>query len=224
MTAPRLTTKLYLPPPRPQRVARSRLRWRLTGGLDLGHRLTLISAPAGFGKTTLLSAWATKQAPPTQVAWLSLDAGDNDPTRALAYLVTALQTAQPKIGPGVQETLDVPQLPPLTALLTPLINTIAALNDRLILVLDAYPVIERRPVHDALAFLLDHLPPNLHLVLSTRADPPLPLVRLRARGQLTELRAQDLRFTPQEAAAFLNQVMGLALAPEDINALETHTN
>ena len=222
MTVPLLTTKLYLPPPRPQRVDRSRLRRRLTGGLDMGHRLTLVSAPAGFGKTTLLSAWAAEQTPPTHAAWLSLDAGDNDPARALAYIVAALQTAQPEIGQGVQDALGAPQLPPLAALLTPLVNAVAALPSRLILVLDDYHVIERRPVHDALTFLLDHLP-NLHLVLSTRADPPLPLARLRARGQLTELRAQDLRFTPEEAAAFLNQIMGLALSPEDIAALETRT-
>ena len=230
-----LATKLYVPLPRPKVVLRPRLIERLNEGLH--RKLTLISAPAGFGKTTLVSEWVAGCGRP--IAWLSLDDGDNDPTRFLTYLVAALQTlalsrveglAQskvegiaPRLGAGVLAALQSPQPPPAEALLTTLINEIATIPEGFVLVLDDCHLIEAKPVEDALAFLVEHLPPQMHLVIATRADPNLPLARLRVRNQLTELRAADLRFTPAEAADFLNQVMGLSLSAENIAALETRT-
>ena len=219
MSTPLLATKLYLPPPRPDAVPRPRLIARLDEGLR--RPLTLVAAPAGFGKTTLVAAWAAGCGRPA--AWLSLDAGDSDPARFLAYLVAALRTIAPAIGAGMSGAPQSPQPPPTDAVLTALLNEIAALPDDLVLVLDDYHTIDATPVDDALAFLLAHLPPRLHLVIATREDPPLPLGRLRARGQLTELRATDLRFTALEAAAFLTQVMGLSLSAADIAALEDRT-
>jgi LuxR family maltose regulon positive regulatory protein len=214
-----LTTKLYIPPSRAIVVHRPRLIERLNTGLH--SKLTLISAPAGFGKTTLVGEWLAACARPT--AWLSLDAGDNDPTRFLAYLVAALQTLAPHIGASVLGGLQSPQPAAPDALLTALVNDIAALPDRCILVLDDYHVIDAKAVNYALTFLLERLPPQMHLVIVTREDPRLPLARLRARGQLSELRVADVRFTTDEAAGFLNQVMGLSLSTEDIAALETRT-
>lgn len=219
MTATLLTTKLYIPPPRPDAVSRPRLLARLNAGLH--GRLTLVSAPAGFGKTTLVSAWVSSCGRP--VAWLSLDAGDNDPTRFLTYLTAAVQSVAPDVGAGVRSALRSPQPPPLEAILTALVNEIAALPTPFLLVLDDYHVIEAAAVADALVFLLEHLPPPLHLVIATREDPPLALARLRARSQLTEVRAADLRFTLDEAAAFLNQAMGLKLDAGAIAALEART-
>ena len=220
-----LATKLYIPPPRPQVVLRARLIEQLNEGLcrnpDSGNELTLISAPAGFGKTTLISTWVAGCEPP--VAWLSLDEGDSDPARFLAYLVAALQNVAPDIGEGVLKALRSPQPPPTEAILTTLLNEITAWGDNFILVLDDYHVIDSRPIDSALTFMIEHLPPQMHLVIATREDPQLPLARYRARGQLTELRAADLRFTPAEAADFLNRVMGLDLSVEDIAALETRT-
>ena len=158
-----------------------------------------------------------------RVAWLSLDEGDNDPTRFLTYLVAALQTIVANIGEGVLGALQSPQPPPIESILTALINEITTIPDNFIFVLDDYHIIDSKPVDNALAFLLEHLPPQMHLVITTREDPDLPLARLRARGQLTELRAADLRFTPAEAAEFLNQAMSLQLSAEDIAALEART-
>jgi len=214
-----LATKLYIPPPRPQLVPRLRLIERLNEGLR--RKLTLISAPAGFGKTTLVSEWVAGCERPA--VWLSLDEGDSDPTRFLAYFIAALQTIAPTTGVGVLAALQSPQPPPTELLLTTLLNEIAVIPDNFILVLDDYHAIEAQPVDMALAFLLEHLPPQMHLVIATREDPPLPLARLRVRGQLTELRAADLRFTPAEAVEFLNQMMGLNLSAENIAALEAHT-
>jgi LuxR family maltose regulon positive regulatory protein len=214
-----LTTKLYIPPPPPKAVPRPRLTAQLNAGLH--RKLTLVSAPAGFGKTTLVSAWAA--AGDRHVAWLSLDAGDNDPARFLTYLVAALQTVAPPAGEGVLRVLQVPPPPPTEAVLIALLNDLATLPDPIILVLDDYHVIATPAVDQALAFLLEHLPPQLRLIIATREDPPLPLSRLRARDQLTELRVTDLRFTPAEAAGFLNETMGLALTAEDIAALEART-
>ena len=219
MSTPLLATKLYIPPLRPNVVLRPRLVERLHAGLH--RKLTLITAPAGFGKTTLVSEWVTGCARPT--AWLSLDAGENDPTRFLLYLVAALQTVAPTIGEGILRVLQSPQPPPIDAILTALLNDIAALPDPFILVLDDYHAIDAQPVDQALTFLVEQGPPQLHLVIATREDPPLPLARFRARGQLTELRATDLRFTAAEAAAFLNHVMGLRLSTDDIAALEART-
>ncbi len=221
MSAPILTTKLYIPPPRPKVVLRPRLIQRLNEGLQRTSGVTLISASAGFGKTTLVSEWVAGCKRP--VAWLSLDEGDNAPTRFLVYLIAALQTIAPKMGERVLEALQSSQPPSTEALLTTLLNEIAAFPDKPVLVLDDYHVIDSQPVDQALTFLVDHLPPQMHLVIASREDPPLPLARLRVRGQLTELRATDLRFTPVEAADFLNRVMGLNLAAEDIAALENRT-
>jgi LuxR family maltose regulon positive regulatory protein len=236
MPTPILATKLYIPPPRPSVVLRLRLVERLNEGLQ--RKLILISAPAGFGKTTLVSSWIadlqTRAASQEKianrdsriqnpVAWLSLDEGDNDLTRFLVYLVAALQTIAPMVGAGVLAALQSPQPPPTELLLTTLLNEITTIPNDFTLVLDDYHVIDAQPVDLAITFLLDHLPPQMHLVIATREDPQLPLARLRARGQLTELRAADLRFTPAEAAEFLNRVMGLNLSAEDIAALEART-
>jgi LuxR family maltose regulon positive regulatory protein len=224
-----LATKLFIPPTRPNIVPRPRLIDQLNACAYPGCKLILISAPAGFGKTTLVSEWvqATGRAvPPIAIAWLSLDEDDNDPTRFLAYFIAALNQAQgveASIGKGSLNMLQSPQPPPTEAALTPLINEIAAIPDRIILVLDDYHVIESTQVDDILTFLLEYLPPQMHLVIASREDPHLPLSRLRARGQLTELRAADLRFTSSEAAEFLNQTMGLSLSAEDIAALESRT-
>ncbi|MCJ7585293.1 MAG: hypothetical protein MUO30_11075, partial [Anaerolineales bacterium] len=229
MSTPILATKLYIPPPRSKIVLRPRLIERLNEGLSASRKLTLISAPAGFGKTTLVSEWVAVCERP--VAWLSLDEGDNAPTGFLAYLVAALQTLAlsnvegivANTGAGVLRMLQSPQPPPIESILTVLLNEITALPDNFVLVLEDYHVIDSKPVDEALTFLLEHLPPRMHLVITTREDPHLPLARLRARGQLTELRAADLRFTPAEASEFLNQVMGLNLSTEDITALEART-
>jgi LuxR family maltose regulon positive regulatory protein len=219
MSTPILATKLYIPPPRPKSVLRPRLIERLSEGLRC--KLALISAPAGFGKTTLVSEWLASCDRPA--AWLSLDEGDNDPARFLAYVVAALQTIAPSIGDGVLGMLQSPQPPPSEAILTALLNAISSIPDHFLFVLDDYHVLDARPVDAALAFLLEHLPPQMHLVIATREDPQLPLARLRVGGQLTELRVADLRFTPAEAAEFLNQIMGLTLAADDVAALETRT-
>ena len=217
--APILATKLYVPPPRPGVVPRPRLTGRLNEGLH--RRLTLISAPAGFGKTTLISEWLAGCGRPA--AWLSLDEGDNDATRFLAYLVASLRAIAADIGEGTLGALQSPQPPPIESILAALLNEIDTVADDLVLVLDDYHVIDARPVDDALAFLLEHLPPRMHLVIVTREDPRLPLARLRGRGQLAELRVADLRFTASEAAEFLKGAMGLNLSVEDVAALETRT-
>jgi LuxR family maltose regulon positive regulatory protein len=223
MSEPLLLTKLYVPPPRPNIVLRPRLIERLNEGRSAGRTpgVTLISASAGFGKTTLVSEWVTDCE--RLVAWLSLDEGDNDPARFLTYLIAALQTIAANIGEGMLGVLQTPQPPSIESILTTLINEITTIPDNFIFVLDDYHVIDAKPVDRALSFLVEHLPPQMHLVIATREDPHLPLARLRVRGQLTELRAADLRFTPAEAADFLNQVMGLNLSAEDIAALETRT-
>lgn len=227
MATPILATKLYVPPPRLKVVLRPRLTERLNEGLAVGRKLTLIAAPAGFGKTTLLSEWIASCG--RRVAWLSLDAGDNDPVRFISYLVRALQTIRAGIGEDSWAALQAPQPPPVESVLTGLLNDIAAVPGSLVLVLDDYHVVDANPagastsIDDALGFLLEHLPPHMHLVIATREDPRLPLARLRARSQLTELRATDLRFTPVEAAEFLNRVMGLNLSDRDIAALEART-
>ncbi len=227
-----LVTKLFIPSTRPELVPRPRLIERLDGGLH--RKLTLISAPAGFGKTTLVTEWLDNLRGDTQkgnqtvnkVAWLSLDEGDNDPTRFLTYFIAALNQIEgidATFGKGALGMLQSPQPLPIEAVLPTLINEIATIPDRILLVLDDYHLIEAQPIHDALTFLLENQPPCFHLVIATREDPHLPLSRLRARDQLTELRATDLRFTAFEAAEFLNQVMGLDLSTEDIAALETRT-
>jgi LuxR family maltose regulon positive regulatory protein len=221
MSTPILATKLYIPPPRPKIVPRPRLIERLNEGLSSGRKLTLISAPAGFGKTTLVSEWVAVCGRP--VAWLSLDEGDNDPARFISYLVAALQTIKAQIGEGLSAALQSPQPLQIETILTTLLNEISIIPEHFVLILDDYHLIDSQPVDQSLAFLVEHQPPQMHLVIATREDPQLPLARFRARGQLTELRAADLRFTPSEAAEFLNQMMGLNLSEEDIAALETRT-
>jgi LuxR family maltose regulon positive regulatory protein len=215
-----LATKLYIPLPRPRLVARPRLLERLNQGL--AGRLVLISGPAGFGKTTLLSAWAPEAY--AHVAWLSLDPADNDPARFWIYAIAALQTIREGLGAAALAALQSPQPPAMEPLLTGLINDIAACGpEPLVLVLDDLHLITAPPIHEALLFLVDHLPPAMHLVLSGRADPPWPLARLRAQGKMIELRTDDLRFTAAEVAAFLNDVMGLGLSAADIAALDDRT-
>jgi LuxR family transcriptional regulator, maltose regulon positive regulatory protein len=219
MSAPILATKLYLPPTRPKIVLRPHLTGQLNDGLH--RKLTLISAPAGFGKTTLVCEWVAGCGRPA--AWLSLDAGDNDPLRFLTYLVAALQTINGDIGKGMSAVLQSPQPPPVESMLTTLLNEIVAMQGNFVLVLDDYHVIDAKAVDHAINFLIEHLPPQMHLVITTREDPNLFLPRLRARDQLTELRVTDMRFTSSEAAEFLNQVMGLNLTTENIASLETRT-
>lgn len=219
MPIPVLATKLYIPPPRTNLVPRARLIERLNEGLRA--KLTLISAPAGFGKTTLVSEWISACHCPT--AWLSLDEGDSSLTRFLTYFITAMQTLIPNLGEGVLVILQWPQPPPTEAILTALLNEIVTFPDDFLLVLDDYHLIDARPIDEALTFLLEHLPPRMHLVITTREDPNIPLARLRARRQLTELRAAELRFTPSEVSDFLNRIMGLSLSVEAIEMLETRT-
>jgi LuxR family maltose regulon positive regulatory protein len=228
MSTPLLETKLFIPPVRPDLVSRPRLIERLNEGLHMGRKLTLISAPAGFGKTTLLSEWAAECGQP--VAWLSLYEGDNDPTCFWTYVIAALQTIpalrEAGVGEAVLAALQSSQPLPTESVLTALINEIAASPNRFILILDDYHLITAQPIHDALSFLLDHLPHPLrgmHLAVATRADPSLPTARLRGRGQLTELRFTDLRFTSEEATEFLNQAVHLDLSTEDVVALASRT-
>jgi LuxR family transcriptional regulator, maltose regulon positive regulatory protein len=218
-----LTTKLRAPRVRPNLVARPRLRDVLAAGE--GSALTLVSAPAGFGKTTLLGEWSSdhSEGGERSVAWLSLDETDNDPVRFLTYLVSALRTVEEGIGEGVLASLRSPQPPPIKAAVGALVNELAELPREITVVLDDYHLISSEPVHDATSFLLEHLSENAHLVVSGRMDPPLPLSKLRARNQMTEIRAADLRFTTEEATAFLGDVMGLALSAADVSALEEVT-
>jgi len=202
-----LTTKLHAPPSRPVVIARPRLSARLAEGL--ARPVTLLSAPAGFGKTTLVSAWLAEC--DCLAAWLSLDEGDSDPAHFFAYLLAALQTVDPALGQSVQLLLMAQPLPPLDALTATLVHELASRPDTISLVLDDYHRIQGDAVHSILRFLVEHQPPNLRLILLSREDPPLPLARLRVRGQLVELREADLRFTPEEAAAFLAQTIGLRL-------------
>ncbi len=227
MPARLLATKLHVPSPRPQIVARPRLLGRLGSEPDAGRKLALVCAPAGFGKTTMLTEWITlsrRYNPEIGVAWLSLDEGDNDPSRFLTYIVAALQGVDPDIGAETLSLVHGAQVLPTELALTALINDVEErVGDGIILVLDDYHVITSRPVHEALMFLLDHLPPRLQLAMASRSDPPFPLARMRSRGELNELRAADLRFTHDEAADFLNRLMGLGLSSDDITALETRT-
>ena len=245
MSIPLLTTKICVPPPRPNLVPRPRLIGRLDEGVRLGHRLALVSAPAGSGKTTLVTAWLHGT---PGVAWLSLDKEDDQPIRFLTYLVAALQQVDGNIGQGVQSLLTGSGRLPIEMLVTTLINDVATAFEsplssgedlaleggaacsgqggagrRLVLVLDDYQVIDAPDIHGAVAFLLDHLPQGMHLVIVTREDPPLPLSRWRARGLMTEIRERDLRFSEPEVTAFLTGVMGLDLAPDEVSALNAHT-
>jgi len=218
---PLLLSKLSIPSVRSALVSRPGLSEQFEQGL--GREFTLVSAPAGFGKTTLLSAWISDFSEGRTIAWLSLDSGDNDPVRFWRYFVTAINQLQPACGDNALALLGSPQAPPIEAILTVLLNGLTDLDADTVLVLDDYHLIEAGAIHKALAFLIEHLPPRMHLIIATRADPPLPLSRLRARGEMNELRASVLRFTPEEAATFLNQVMGLHIEAKDIAELERRT-
>jgi LuxR family maltose regulon positive regulatory protein len=230
MSSPLLATKLYTPPVRPELVVRPRLTGRLQAGLlqavqqpgqGFARALTLVSAPAGYGKTTLVSAWLRDTGLP--VAWLSLDEGDNDIRGFFGYLLAALQRVDPGLGQSIQPELERPQLPPLESLVTGLINDIVAASEPFVLVLDDLHSISDLAVHEAIGLLVERLPPHLHLVIVTRHDPPLPLPRLRARGQLVEVRQQDLRFTQPEAVTLLNQSFGLELKASQAATLQART-
>ena len=206
---PLVATKLFVPRPRPDLVPRPRLLARLDAGLDAG-RCSLLSAPAGAGKTSLLAAWLAQLDRP--FAWLTLDERDQAANQVLRYLVAACQTIAPACGRGALAWLDAPQPPPPEVVVTELVNDLAALPTPGLLVLDDYHLVRAPDIHAAVAFLLDQLPPTLHLVIASREDPPLPLPRLRAGRQLVEVRAADLGFSVQEAAALLASGMGQALA------------
>jgi LuxR family maltose regulon positive regulatory protein len=221
MAAPILATKLYIPPPPLKVVARQRLMAELNHGLSTRRSVTLISAPAGFGKTTLVTEWIASCGSPA--AWLSLDERDNEPARFLIYFISALQTISANLGTELLNVLQSAQPSPIESILTALLNEIAAIPDDFIFVLDDYHLTDAEPIDEALSFVVEHLPAQMHLVITTREDPALPIPRLRARNRLIELRAADLRFTPLEAAEFLNQVMDLELSAEDVAALETRT-
>jgi len=216
-----LATKLYIPPARPGIVPRPHLIKRLNDGLTSGCKLTLLSASAGFGKTTLVSEWTADCGRP--VAWLSLDEGDNDPVRFISYLTTGIQTIETGFGKNLLIALQSHQPPSTEAILTALLNEISTIPNNFLFILDDYHSVDSQPVEQALDFIIEHQPSQMHVVIATREDPSLPLARLRVRGQLTELRAADLRFTPSEAAEFLNQMMGLNLSAENIATLEART-
>ncbi|HEX5688777.1 MAG TPA: adenylate/guanylate cyclase domain-containing protein, partial [Roseiflexaceae bacterium] len=242
-----LATKLYVPRPRPDLVARPRLFAQLDAGLH--GVLTLICAPAGFGKTTLLADWlatrtedrglrtelgATVPSPQssflnTQVAWLSLDAGDNDAVRFWTYAITALDSLRPGVGESALAQLQAPQPPPIEIILTAVVNALSAQAPQLrtaspdVFVLDDYHSITTQAIHQAMSFLIEHLPPSLHLVIATREDPPLALSRLRVRSQMNELRVAQLRFTNEEAEKLLIDSMGLPLSRAEVVPLEART-
>ncbi|MEM9215404.1 MAG: tetratricopeptide repeat protein [Cyanobacteria bacterium P01_F01_bin.150] len=215
---PILETKIY----RPQWSADRVLRPRLSDRIQPQRKLTLVSAPAGFGKTTLLAEWVAA-VPTSPVAWVSLDQSDNDPAVFWRYLITALQTVQPSLGARSLPLLQSPQPPPIESILMTLLNELAAIKADFILILDDYHTIETPAIHDGIGFLLNHLPSQGHLIIASRTDPPLALARLRSHGNLTELRVSDLRFTPNETAAFLNQSMGLEISAAQVSALEQRT-
>lgn len=214
-----LATKLFIPPVRADLVPRSRLTMQLNANLQ--RKLTLISAPAGFGKTTLLGEWIPDS--PRCVTWFSLDNSDNDPARFWSYVIAGLQMLRSDLGKNTQALLNAPHPPAFETILTSLANEIIAFPEAFALVLDDYHVITSPPIHHGLAFLLEHLPRNMHVIITSRADPPLPLPRLRARREMTELRAHDLRFTLTESTAFLNEVMKIGIEEKDILALENRT-
>src|SRR5512143_46120 len=216
-----LSTKFAVPPARPERVSRPRLLERLNHLPD--YRLVLVSAPAGYGKTTLLSEWAASQQLDLRVVWLALDEADNDVARFLIYLGAAIDPVVPQISRRIAALLQPPEPSPSTAILTDLINELANTAAPLALVFDDYHVIEAQAIHEAVTFLLDHAPAQLHMIIVTRADPPLPLARLRGRGQLDELRAADLCFTPDEANLFIERVTHRTLSTEEIAALTART-
>jgi LuxR family maltose regulon positive regulatory protein len=234
MQAPLLTTKLNIPPLRPHHVPRSRLTSQLNSNLSAGNqllrKLSFISAPAGYGKTTLVLEWldqlsnlSAENFSPSRAAWLTLDENDNDPVRFISYILAAIQRIQPGYGDGTKALLGSAQLPPEEIILTTLLNEMDAISGVFFLVLDDYHSIHTPDIHQQVAFLLEHQPAHMHLVLVTREDPLLPLSRLRAGGDMVEIRQEDLRFSPEECAKFLQDVMGIPLSRAEIEALERRT-
>ncbi len=221
MSIPLLRTKLSMPMRHPTLVARPRLIQRLNEGLGLGRKLTLISAPPGFGKTTIVQQWIPDCGRP--VGWVSLDRDDNDPSCFLAYLTSALQSVDSAIEQPAIARTGPHETPSMTEVLAELLNQISVSPQAVVIVLDDYDAIHSAQVHSGLSFLLEHMPPQLHLVIITRADPPIPLARLRSQGQITELRQADLRFTEDETIAFLNGMLGLVLATDDVAILDSRT-
>jgi len=219
MSTPLLKTKLHVPLPLGNIVARRDLFDRLDAGI--GKRLTLVAAPAGFGKTTLISNWVQGAEQPT--AWVSLDEADNDPALFWAYVVSGFQSVHQDGDDGLWGQIDLSQLPPIKSLLAHVINTLAESDEKIVLVLDDYHIISNPQIHKDLAYLIDHQPPSLHIIILTRADPPLPIAGLRGRGLLTEIRASDLRFTTKETHIFLNEMMHLGLGNDAIAALDQRT-
>ncbi len=216
-----LATKLFIPQPRPGLISRPRLMERLDSILT--NRLTLISAPAGYGKTTVLSQWIFKNKSQFKVSWVQLDDNDNDPVRFWDYVVAALKKEQPNAGQITSSMLHAPQQIPIEATLTPLINDLSQITENVVLVLDDYHLIKSEAVHTAVAFLVDHIPFNFHLVISTRIDPLLPVSRFRGRGTLLEFSAHDLQFSVNESAEFFKQETDTELSSEDNLALNNRS-
>ena len=216
-----MKTRIYIPSERPGLVSRPRLVGRLQDGLDCD--LIMISAPAGFGKTTLLSEWIHRSQQPVRIAWFSLEGGDNDPVRFWAYFIAALKTLKPEAGETTLELLRSPQPLPIVSVLTPLINDLVDVYEDFFLVLDDYHFIQSQVIHDGVTFLLEHMPPRLHLILTTRMYPPLPLNRFRGKGTLFEIGADDLRFTLEEAIDLFKELNSPDIRVEDMEALNIRT-
>ena len=214
-----LRTKLYVPPLQSTWISRPRLLHRLDEGFK--RKFTLISAPAGFGKTTLLVEWIHQKKIPA--AWFSIDQKDNDAAHFLTYVIAGLQTLEADIGKAALTLLQSPQPPHFESILINLINDISSISKDATLILDDYHAVDAKPIHDLIAFLLDHLPKQLHLVMATRSDPPLLLARLRSQNQMTELRAADLSFTTDETIELFTSGLNLQLSSDDIHMLETRT-
>ena len=215
-----LETKLYLPPLPPQTVARQGLLDLLESGLSLEKRLVLVCAPAGYGKTTLVCEWLQSA---SNVCWVSLEKSDNDPRLFFSYLIASLQKTSPAIGEQARQLLESPQLPPLQAILSSILNDLARIDGQCVLVLDDFHVIHSNVIHEAMTFLVDHLPPGKHIVITTRSDPALPLHRYRSRGQMVEVRADGLRFSPNEVSLYMKQIAGISLKDSEITTLEGRT-
>ena len=209
MTSSILTTKLYIPPPRQNVVIREGMLEHLDETLN--YKLTLVAAPPGYGKTSQLSIWIQNRQYPT--AWISVDGEDNDPSLFFQYLIAALQTINPKLGTASLALLQSPQLSSKTAILSSLINDLTTIKSNFILILDDYHWIEQQDIHESLNYLVDHMPPQMHIIIASRSDPPLQLSLLRARNQLLEIRQSDLRMNPEEASNFFNSMHGVESFP-----------
>lgn len=228
MSAPLLATKWFVPPAQKGLVVRARLLEKLDAGLRPGCRLTLVSAPAGFGKTTLVSTWlagikSPEQPSPPSIAWLSLDDGDNAPIIFWSYIISSLQTQQEGVGKLAQSLLQGTNPPDLEGILASLVNDLAQIPHAFILILDDFHLVRNPAIHRSLSFFIEHLPPQFHVMIASRTDPPLPLALLRGRGQLLEIRLAELRFSNEEAAAYLNQGMKLGLSLQAVDTLNTKT-